>query len=73
MNIFWILEGYTLYSFTILRFKHKRIEAFYNTGTTEGIRTTHAQKLKRILSALEGDVSPKDFELSVFLITSAKG
>ncbi|WP_375615840.1 hypothetical protein [Bartonella sp. AP58NXGY] len=57
----------------MLGFKHKRIEAFYNTGATEGIRTAHAQKLKRILSALEVDVSPKDFELSILLITSAKG
>ncbi len=73
MNIFCILERYTLYSCMILRFKHKRIEAFYNTGTTEGIRTAHTQKLKRILSALEVDVSPKDFELFVFLIISAKG
>ncbi len=66
MNIFCILEGYTLYSFMILRFKPKRIESCYNIGTTKGIRTTHAQKLKRILSALEGDVSPKDLSYPSF-------
>ncbi|WP_375682336.1 hypothetical protein [Bartonella sp. AP40SXNS] len=50
----------------ILRFKPKRIESCYNIGTTKGIRTTHAQKLKRILSALEGDVSPKDLSYPSF-------
>ncbi len=57
----------------ILRFKHKRIEAFcntgttnYNTGTTKGVRTAHAQKLKRILGALEVDVSPKDLSYPSF-------
>ncbi|WP_375626531.1 hypothetical protein [Bartonella sp. PS17NMGDW] len=50
----------------ILGFKHKRIEAFCNTGTTKGVRTAHAQKLKRILGALEVDVSPKDLSYPSF-------
>ncbi|WP_375641816.1 MULTISPECIES: hypothetical protein [unclassified Bartonella] len=48
------------------------MKLFTNTGTTEGIRTAHAGKLKCILGVLEGAVSPKDFELSVLLITFAK-
>ncbi|CDO49704.1 hypothetical protein [Bartonella tribocorum] len=53
--------------YRILGFKHKRIEAFYNTGTTKGIRAAHAD-----LGALEGDVAPKDLKLCVLLIVSAK-
>ncbi len=51
----------------ILGFKHKRIEAFYNTDTTKAIRPPHA-----VLGALEEDVSPKDLKLCVLLIPSAK-
>ncbi len=50
----------------ILGFKHKRIEAFYNTGTTKGVRTAHAGKLKRILGVLEVTVSPKDLSCVSF-------
>ncbi len=56
----------------ILGFKHKRIEAFYNTDTTKGIKTAHAEKIKSILGDLEGDVSPKDLKLCVLLIRSTK-
>ncbi len=50
----------------LLRFKHKRIEACYNTGTTKGFRTAHAQKLKRILGAFEVAISPNDFNFPSF-------
>ncbi|WP_246787101.1 hypothetical protein [Bartonella tribocorum] len=44
--------------YRILGFKHKRIEAFYNTGTTKGIRIAYA-----VLGVFERDVSPKDLKL----------
>ncbi len=50
----------------ILGFKPKRIEAFYNTVTTKGVRTTHAGKLKPILGALEIAVSPSDLSCVSF-------
>ncbi len=50
----------------ILGFKPKRIEAFYNTGTTKGVRTAHAQKLKCILGVLEGAISPNDLSYASF-------
>ncbi len=50
----------------ILGFKYKRIESCYNTGTTKGIRTAHAQKLKRILGVFEVAISPKDLSYPSF-------
>ncbi|GAA4666685.1 type II toxin-antitoxin system RelE/ParE family toxin [Bartonella pachyuromydis] len=57
----------------ILGFKHKGLEAFYKSGTTKGIRISHAQKLKRILGALEVAISPNDLNFPSFRLHPIKG
>ncbi|MDP2609541.1 MULTISPECIES: type II toxin-antitoxin system RelE/ParE family toxin [unclassified Oceanobacter] len=37
----------------IKTFKHKGLEKFYRTGSTAGIQTTHAKRLRLILSNLD--------------------
>jgi len=44
----------------ILSFRHKGLEAFYQTGTTKGIQAAHARKLGRILAALSVASGPQD-------------
>ncbi|MCL6230273.1 type II toxin-antitoxin system RelE/ParE family toxin [Bartonella bilalgolemii] len=57
----------------IIGFKHKGLEDFYNTGTTKGIQTVHAQKLRRILGALEVAISPDDLNYPSFRLHPLKG
>ncbi|MCZ2159159.1 type II toxin-antitoxin system RelE/ParE family toxin [Bartonella sp. 220] len=57
----------------ILGFKHKGLEAFYNTGTTKGIQSAHTQKLRRILGALDVAISPNDLNYPSFRLHPLKG
>ncbi|MGM0542570.1 MAG: type II toxin-antitoxin system RelE/ParE family toxin [Pseudomonadota bacterium] len=36
----------------IISFQHKGLRAFFETGTTKGIRADHAKRLRRILALL---------------------
>ncbi|MEF2072548.1 type II toxin-antitoxin system RelE/ParE family toxin [Consotaella aegiceratis] len=47
----------------ILSFRHKGLRAFYETGTTRGIRADHARKLGMILAALDAAKEPQDVDL----------
>ncbi|WP_375640091.1 MULTISPECIES: type II toxin-antitoxin system RelE/ParE family toxin [unclassified Bartonella] len=57
----------------ILGFKHKGLEAFYNTGITKGIQSAHTQKLRRILGALDVAISPNDLNYPSFRLHPLKG
>ena len=57
----------------IVRFKHKGLEEFYNTGTTKGIQAAHSAKLKRILALLDVAMLPKDMDLPGYRLHELKG
>ena len=41
----------------IKSFQHKGLKAFYEKGTTKGIRPDHEKRLRFVLGALEGALS----------------
>ena len=47
----------------IKSFKHKGLEKFYRTGSSAGIQTNHAKRLRLILSNLDQAESPDDMDL----------
>ncbi|MDH7801157.1 plasmid maintenance system killer protein [Rhizobium sp. AN70] len=49
----------------IVSFRHKGLEAFYRSGTTKGIQSTHAAKLGRILTLLEVAAGASDLNFLV--------
>ena len=57
----------------IVRFKHKGLEEFYNTGTTKGIQAAHSAKLKRILALLDVAMLPKDRDLPGYRLHELNG
>lgn len=57
----------------ILRFRHKGLEEFYNTGGTRGIDAQHAGKLARLLSALDISAEPDDMKLPGTRLHELKG
>ncbi|MDJ0314069.1 type II toxin-antitoxin system RelE/ParE family toxin [Arthrobacter sp. H35-D1] len=57
----------------ILTFRHKGLEAFYQTGSKHGIQAAHASKLVRILSALDIAQTPQDLMLPSFRTHELKG
>lgn len=44
----------------IRTFRHKGIEAFFREGTTRGINSAHANKLRLQLTALDSALGPND-------------
>lgn len=59
--------------FMIIGFRHKGLEAFYKKGTTKGIQTAHAAKLRRILALLDVATSTDDLNLPSFKLHPLKG
>lgn len=57
----------------IKSFKHKGLQRFYNRGTTAGIQTKHAEKLRLILSNLDQAESPDDMDLPGLRLHELKG
>lgn len=57
----------------IVGFRHKGLEAFYLTGSTKGIQSSHAAKLERILGALEVAISPEDLSFPAFRLHPLRG
>ena len=47
----------------IASFAHKGLERFYRTGDTRGIQAKHAERLQRILDALDAAGRPDDMDL----------
>ena len=47
----------------IRSFKHKGLGRFFQTGSTAGIRPSHAKKLRLILGRLHAATKPQDMNL----------
>ncbi|WP_448003371.1 type II toxin-antitoxin system RelE/ParE family toxin [Agromyces bauzanensis] len=57
----------------IVSFRHKGLEALYTTGSKKGVQPAHADKLRRILTALDVAQSPADLEIPSFRTHALKG
>lgn len=57
----------------ITSFKHKGLERFYTRGTTAGIQTAHAKRLRLILSNLDQAESPDDMDLPGLRLHELRG
>lgn len=57
----------------IIGFRHKGLEGFYRTGTTQGIQAIHAAKLRRILALLNVAEGAEDLNVPAFRLHSLKG
>lgn len=57
----------------IVSFRHKGLEAFYQTGTTRGIQPAHAKKLGRILGLLQIAQRPQDLMVPSYRLHQLKG
>ena len=57
----------------IKSFKHKGLERFYHRGSTAGIQSAHAKKLRLILSNLDQAESPDDMDLPGLSLHELKG
>lgn len=57
----------------IKSFRHKGLEAFYNSGTRKGIQADHTSKLARILAALDVAQTAEDLSIPSFRTHRLKG
>ena len=57
----------------IIGFRHKGLELYYRTGSTRGVQAAHADKLGRILGALDVATGPGDLGLPGFRLHPLKG
>lgn len=57
----------------IVSFRHKELEALYETNSTKGVQAEHAPKLRRILSALDVSTGPADVDIPGFRTHRLKG
>ena len=57
----------------IKSFRHKGLEKFYTSGSTAGIQTKHAPKLRRILGLLDAARKPDDVNLPGFRLHPLAG
>jgi len=57
----------------IISFRHKGLRAFFETGTTKGIRTDHAKRLGRILALLDRAEDPAAVNLPGWRLHALKG
>lgn len=57
----------------IVSFRHKGLEALYATGSKKGVQAAHADKLVRILTALDVAQVPDDVALPSYRLHPLKG
>lgn len=57
----------------IQKFKHKGLERFFLRGTTAGIQSSHAKRVRLILGRLHASVSPGDMNLPGLFLHELKG
>jgi len=57
----------------IKSFKHKGLEQFYESGTTRGIQSSHAQKLRMQLAALDTAQVIEDLDIPGYRLHPLKG
>ncbi|MEX0384585.1 type II toxin-antitoxin system RelE/ParE family toxin [Spiribacter sp. 388] len=57
----------------IMSFKHKGLRRYYETGSTRGIQTDHAKRLRMQLAALDTAVEIADLDIPGYGLHSLKG
>ena len=57
----------------IRSFRHKGLKAFFQTGTTKGIRADHAKRLNHILGFMDLAKDVDDLDIPSFRLHSLKG
>jgi len=68
------LPRYTLHLvMAIARFKHKGLSRFFSEGSTAGIQSKHAPRLRLILGRLAVAVEPRDMALPGLKLHPLKG
>ena len=57
----------------IKSFKHKGLQAFFETGSKKGIIPEHASKTARILDRLDASITPGDMNLPGYFLHRLSG
>ena len=57
----------------IKSFRHKGLEIFYSKGSTSGIQTKHAKKLRLQLAALDSAQTLEDLDIPGYRFHALKG
>ena len=57
----------------IVSFRHKGLELLFRSGSTRGVQAAHADKLTRILGALDAAAAADDLGLPGFRLHPLKG
>ena len=63
----------TFYGLMIIKFKHKGLKKFFDSGSIAGIQSEHVIRLRRILALLETAESPDDMDLPGLRLHPIKG
>jgi len=67
------MTSQVIFNNMIKSFQHKGLKKFYETGSTSGIITSHAKKLKIILGACDMAKNSNDLDLPAFKLHKLKG
>ena len=59
--------------FMIRSFKHKGLERYFLKGSSSGVQSTHAKKLRLILGRLQAAADVKDMDLPGLYLHQLKG
>jgi toxin HigB-1 len=57
----------------IVSFKHRGLEQFFESGTTQGIQASHAKRIRLILARLDAATSPQDMNLPGLVLHELAG
>jgi proteic killer suppression protein len=57
----------------IRSFKHKGLRKFHESGSTAGIQSDHAQKLRMMLAALDTAIAIEDMDIPGYRLHPLKG
>jgi proteic killer suppression protein len=57
----------------IRQWNHKGLRAFFETGSTRGIRPEHASRLRLVLARLDAAAQPRDMNLPGLRLHPLKG
>ena len=57
----------------IVRIRHKGLDRFFRTGDTSGINAQHADRLRRLLAALNVSTDPDGMNIPGFQLHLLKG
>ena len=57
----------------IKSFRHKGLQRFFTTGSTAGVQTTHAKRLRMQLAALDTATVIEDMDIPGFSLHPLKG